>query len=98
MSGLLLAEYLEVPLYFVRFSMFKRRDEAPILSLSDEAWLSRWAGDRVILFDEDVAGGRTLALFSERLGPLFREARTACSIRHAGSSIKPDYVARTWWD
>ena len=42
MPGLLLAEYLELPLYFIRFSMFKRKDEAPILSVSDEVWLSSW--------------------------------------------------------
>ncbi len=98
MPALLLAEYLGLPLYFLRFSMFKRHDEAPIISLADEVWLSSWREGRALLFDEDVAGGRTLSLFSEKLGGLFRETRTACVIRHAGASIKPDFVARVWYD
>ncbi len=98
MPGLLLAEYLGIPLYFIRFSMFKRRDEAPILSVSDEVWLSSWSASKVLLFDEDVAKGTTLELFSRRLAPLFAESRSACSIRHAGSSFVPDFVARYWSD
>jgi hypothetical protein len=98
MPGLLLAEYLDRPLYFVRFSMFKRQDLAPIVSFADEAWLSAWAGGSVLLFDEDVAGGTTLTRFAERLSPLFREAKTACVIRHAGASIRPDYVGQVWYD
>jgi hypothetical protein len=98
MPALLLAEYLGEPLYFIRFSMFKRKDEAPILSVSDEVWLSSWRDKSVLLFDEDVAKGTTLELFTRRLGPLFAEVRSACSIRHAGSSFAPDFVARYWWD
>ena len=96
MPALLFAEYLSLPLYFIRFSMFKRYDEAPILSVSDEVWLSSWREKRILLFDEDVAGGRTLELFSRRMGPLFAEARSACSIRHVGSSFAPDFVGRFW--
>jgi hypothetical protein len=96
MPALLLAEYLSIPLYFIRFSMFKRNDEAPILSVSDEVWLSPWRERRVLLFDEDVAGGRTLELFTRRLAPLFAETRSACSIRHVGSSFAPDFVGRFW--
>jgi hypothetical protein len=98
MPALLLAEYLELPLYFIRFSMFKRKDEAPILSLSDEVWLSTWREATVLLFDEDVAKGTTLELFSRCLGPLFGSTRSACTIRHAGSSFAPDFVAKFWWD
>lgn len=97
-AGLLLAELLEKPLYFIRFSMFKRNDEEPIVGFSDDAWLYSYRTGRVLLYDEDVAGGRTLTLFTEKLAPLFSETRTACSIRHAGSSIKPDFSARVWWD
>jgi len=96
MPALLLAEYLSVPLYYIRFSMFKRKDEAPILSLSDEVWMSSWREGKALLFDEDVAGGTTLQLFTARLRPLFAEARSACSIRHAGSSFRPDYVGNYW--
>lgn len=98
MPSLLLAELLDIPLYFVRLSMFKRNDEEPITAISDEAWLFSYRDSRALLYDEDVAGGRTLSLFQERLKPLFAETRTACSIRHAGAKIKPDYAARTWWD
>jgi hypothetical protein len=98
MPALLLAEYLDTSLYFIRFSMFKRKDEAPILSVSDEIRLSSWRGKSVLLFDEDVAKGTTLELFTRILSPLFAEAKSACSIRHAGSSFAPDFVARYWWD
>jgi len=96
--GLLLAEFLGQPLYFVRFSMFKRRDEAPILSLSDEAWLAAWREARVLAFDEDVAKGTTLSLFTQSMKRLFPGTKSACVIRHAGSSIRPDFSACVWWD
>jgi hypothetical protein len=98
MPSLLLAEYLGLPLYFIRFSMFKRKDESPIVSLSDEVWLSSWGKKAALLFDEDVAKGTTLELFTRRLSPLFTKAKSACSIRHAGSTFAPDFVARYWWD
>lgn len=98
MPALLLAEYLDCPLYFVRLSMFKRRDEEPVVSLADEAWLSTWRAGPVLLFDEDVAGGTTLARFSARLGPLFAEWKSAAVLRHGSAAFRPDYVARSWWD
>jgi hypothetical protein len=98
MPGLLLAEFLGLPLYFIRFSMFKRNDEEPIVTFSDEAWLYDFKDKKALLYDEDVAGGRTLTEFSRRVGPLFAECRTACSIRHAGASIKPDFCGKVWWD
>jgi hypothetical protein len=98
MPGLLLAEYLGLPLYFVRFSMFKRKDESPIVSLSDEVWLSSWKEKAVLLFDEDVAKGTTLELFTKRLKPLFAQVKSSCAIRHSGSSFAPDFVARYWSD
>ncbi len=98
LPGLLLAEYLGVPLYFVRFSMFKRKDDAPIVSLSDEVFLSAYRDGTALLFDEDVAKGTTLELFERRLAPLFPNRRTASVIRHSGASIRPDFTARTWWE
>jgi len=98
MPALILSEVLDIPLYFIRFSMFKRSDEEPILSLSDQAWLFDYRGKHALLYDEDVAGGRTLELFLSRMTPLFGEVRTASSIRHAGASIHPDFAGRTWWD
>ena len=98
MPALLLAELLEVPLYFIRFSMFKRNDEEPIVTFSDQAWLYPYRDARVLLYDEDVAGGRTLSIFSDRLGRLFTTTKTACSIRHAGASVNPDFCGRVWWD
>ncbi len=98
LPGLFLSEYLNVPLYFVRFSMFKRKDDEPIMSLSDEVYLSAFRGGTAILFDEDVAKGTTLELFQRRLGPLFPSHHTAAVIRHSGASIRPDFTAHTWWE
>ena len=98
MPALILSELLEIPLYFIRFSMFKRHDEEPIISLSDQAWLFDYRNKDVLLYDEDVAGGNTLDLFLKRLSPLFGEVKTACSIRHAGSSIHTDFSGIVWWD
>lgn len=98
MPALLLSELMEIPLYFIRFSMFKRNDEEPILTFSDQAWLLGFKSKKALLYDEDVAGGRTLTLFSERMASLFSQTRTACSIRHAGATIKPDFCAKIWWD
>jgi hypothetical protein len=98
MPALLLSELLGLPLYFIRFSMFKRNDEEPIITFSDQAWLFNFKGKKALLYDEDVAGGRTLTLFAERMAPLFAQTRTACSIRHAGATIKPDFCAKVWWD
>ena len=98
LPGLLLSEYLGVHLYFVRFSMFKRKDDAPIVSLSDEIFLSTYKDGTALLFDEDVAKGTTLELFERRLAPLFPKHRTASVIRHSGASIRPDFTARTWWE
>ncbi|MCE5255339.1 MAG: phosphoribosyltransferase domain-containing protein [Spirochaetaceae bacterium] len=98
MPALLLSEFLAIPLYFIRFSMFKRHDESPIVSFSDTAYLSTWRNKAALFYDEDVAGGRTLSLFAEKLAPLFAESKTACSIHHAGAAIRPDYCGKTWWD
>ncbi len=98
MPGLILANFLDLPLYFIRFSMFKRKDESPIVSLQDEAWLAGWARGYAIVFDEDVAGGTTLSRFMERIAPLFDRTKSACVIRHAGASIRPDFVGRHWYE
>ncbi len=98
MPALLFSELLSLPLYFIRFSMFKRNDEEPIITFSDQAWLFGFKDRKALLYDEDVAGGRTLSLFSEKMGSLFAQTRTACSIRHAGATIRPDFCARVWWD
>jgi hypothetical protein len=98
MPALLLAEFLECPLYFIRLSMFKRHDEEPVVSLADETWLSTWRKGPALLFDEDVAGGTTLARFAARLGPLFDAWKSAAVLRHGSAAYRPDYVARSWWD
>jgi len=96
MPGLVLAELLGVPLYFVRFSLFKRHDKAPILAAGDLAWLAAYAEGPAILFDEDVAKGLTLTLFTRRLGPLFKTWRSAAVIRHGAAAFLPDHVGCTW--
>ncbi|MFA5852994.1 MAG: hypothetical protein WC820_09850 [Spirochaetales bacterium] len=98
MPALLLSEFLGLPLYFIRFSMFKRNDEEPIITFSDQAWLFGFKGQNALLYDEDVAGGRTLTLFAEKMAPLFSQIRTACSLRHGGAIIKPDFCAKVWWE
>jgi len=98
LSGLVLANTLKVPLYFIRFSMFKRNDAAPIMAPSDMAFLEPYREGPVLLFDEDVAKGTTLTKFAETLQPCFQESYTASVLRHALSPCKPDFVGRSWHD
>ena len=98
LSGLVLANLLNTPLYFIRFSMFKRQDTSPILAPSDLAFLEPYKAGPVLLFDEDVAKGTTLTKFSETLQPFFQESYTASVLRHALSPCKPDFVGRSWHD
>ena len=97
-SGLVLANLLSVPLYFIRFSMFKRNDTAPIISPYDIRFLETYREGPVLLFDEDVAKGTTLIKFDEVLKPMFQESRTASVLRHALSSCRPDFFGRSWHD
>jgi len=98
MSGLMLANLLEVPLYFVRFSMFKRKDTAPIISQSDLAFLNAYRKGPVLLFDEDVAKGTTLTHFTNFLAPFFAESHSAGVLRHGHSSFRPDFTGQVWYD
>lgn len=99
MPGLILAEYLGCPLWFVRFSMFKRRDAEPVVSAVDEERIRQAAAlGPVVVFDEDCASGATLKAMAERIGPLAPGLKAAAVIRHASSSFKPDYAGKVWWD
>lgn len=98
LSGLVLANMLQAPLYFIRFSMFKRNDTAPIIAPSDTAFLAGFQEGPVLLFDEDVAKGTTLTKFSEVLRPYFQESYTASVLRHALSPCMPDFIGRSWHD
>jgi hypothetical protein len=99
MSGLIFANLVEAPLYFVRFSMFKRNDLAPVLASSDLAFLETFrATGPVLLFDEDVAKGTTLTKFSKALKPLFQESYTGSVLRHALSPCRPDFTGHAWSD
>ncbi|HWQ07724.1 MAG TPA: phosphoribosyltransferase [Holophaga sp.] len=98
LSGLVLANILDVPLYFIRFSMFKRNDTEPIMAASDRAFLDGYRAGPVLLFDEDVAKGTTLTKFAETLKPLFDESYTASVLRHALSPCMPDFIGRSWHD
>jgi hypothetical protein len=98
MSGLVFANILQVPLYFIRFSMFKRNDSAPIIAPSDLAVLSAYQAGPALLFDEDVAKGTTLTLFEQTLRPLFLESRTGSVLRHALSPCWPDFIGHAWND
>jgi hypothetical protein len=98
MSGLIFANIVAAPLYFVRFSMFKRNDKAPILAESDLRFLEPYQTGPVLLFDEDVAKGTTLTKFSQVLGPLFQESYTGSVLRHALSPCRPDFTGHAWSD
>lgn len=98
MSGLIFANLVQAPLYFVRFSMFKRNDKAPILSASDMAFLEPFHAGPALLFDEDVAKGTTLTKFSQVLSPLFQKAYTGSVLRHALSPCLPDFTGSAWSD
>ncbi len=98
MSGLIFANLVDAPLYFVRFSMFKRNDKAPILAESDLRCLEPYHSGPVLLFDEDVAKGTTLTKFSQVLAPLFQQSFTGSVLRHALSPCRPDFTGHAWSD
>lgn len=98
MSGLLAANLLDAPLYFIRFSMFKRNDTAPVIAPSDLAFLAAYREGPVILFDEDVAKGTTLTKFTDFLRPFFRESYSAGVLRHAYASHRPDFTGHVWYE
>ena len=98
MSGLVFANLMRAPLYFIRFSMFKRKDEVPIIAESDYAFLRSYADGPALLFDEDVAKGTTLTGFGAALRPLFHASSTASVLRHALSPCWPDFTGHAWND
>ena len=98
MSGLVFANLVDAPLYFVRFSMFKRNDQEPIMAASDLAHLDAYRAGPVLLFDEDVAKGTTLTKFEEVLRPLFLESHTGSVLRHSLSPLRPEFVGHGWSD
>ena len=98
MSGLVFANLMEAPLYFIRFSMFKRKDQAPIIAGSDLAFLAPYAAGPALLFDEDVAKGTTLTGFGAALRPLFKASSTASVLRHSLSPCWPDFTGHAWND
>lgn len=98
MSGLLLANILEAPLYFIRFSMFKRQDTAPVIAPSDLQFLAEYRKGPVLLFDEDVAKGTTLGAFTDFLKPFFQESHSAGVLRHIHAGYRPDFIGKVWCD
>jgi hypothetical protein len=98
LPGLVFANLVDAPLHFVRFSMFKRNDQEPILSESDLAFLATFRRGPALLFDEDVAKGTTLTRFDDVMRPLFQEAHTGCVLRHILSPCRPEYLGHAWSD
>ncbi len=96
--GLILAETLGWKLWYIRFSMFKRNDREPVISESDLEKLAPFRESPVLIFDEDVAKGTTLRLFTERLFPLFDKPRSASVLRHGLASFRPDFSGVQWYD
>ncbi len=97
-AGLVLAETLGWDLSYVRFSMFKRADKVPVLTPSDIASFRRRQGIPALLFDEDVAKGTTLRIFTETLAPYFSDCRSAAVIRHGLAGFRPDFAGIEWFD
>lgn len=97
-AALVLATILSAPLYFIRFSMFKRNDTEPVIGSSDLAFLAPYREGPALLFDEDVAKGTTLTAFTSRLAPLFERAYSAGVLRNAFATFRPDFVGREWYD
>jgi hypothetical protein len=97
-SALVLATLLETPLYFIRFSMFKRNDAQPVIGPTDLRFLARYRRGPTLLFDEDVAKGTTLTQFTRHLRPLFEESYSAGVLRHGYAGFHPDFVGRVWYD
>ena len=98
MAALVLATMLDVPLYFIRFSMFKRNDAQPVIAPSDLSWLAAYRRGPVLLFDEDVAKGTTMTRFTDHLKPHFDESYSAGVLRNGYASFRPDFVGRVWYD
>ncbi|MGC4114945.1 MAG: phosphoribosyltransferase family protein [Myxococcales bacterium] len=96
--ALMLAELLDCELYFLRFSMFKRDDEQPIRSASDEVYLERFRDKKVMVFDEDVAKGRTLKAFATCFQGQAAELRSASVLRHYLAPFDPDFVGEVFYD
>lgn len=96
--GILLSNLLDCESYFIRYSLFKRNDTQPIISEQDRVFLSRHQHGKVILFDEDVAKGKTLKEFTAQLSPLFKKAYSAAIIRHYLSPFCPDFVGEVFYD
>lgn len=98
MAGLVLALYLETPLWFLRFSMFKRKDKGPVLTEYDRTYLEQFKHADVLVFDEDSASGQTLQILEKSLSRMCLKLRTGAVIRHGAASFKPDHVGKVWWE
>ncbi|HPD80386.1 MAG TPA: hypothetical protein P5519_03850 [Spirochaetia bacterium] len=98
MAGLVLALYLDAPLWFLRFSMFKRKDTGPVITEYDRTYLEHFKNADVLVFDEDSASGQTLRILEKSLSSMGLKLRTGAVIRHGSSGFKPDHVGRVWWD
>ncbi|MBU1204556.1 MAG: phosphoribosyltransferase [Nanoarchaeota archaeon] len=96
-SATLLSNIINSSVYFIRFSQFKRKDNNPIISKSDMRYLSNYKEKNILLFDEDLASGKTLKNLEKILSPNFINFYTGAVIRHY-SAYKPDFVAETWFD
>ncbi len=97
MPATLLSNMINSDLYFIRFSKFKRNDNNPIVSESDEEYLSDYKEKSILFFDEDLASGKTLQNLKNKFSPKFSNYHTAAVIRHY-LAYNPDFVAENWFD
>lgn len=96
--ALLLSNLINSELYFIRMSRFKIQDIYPHIFTSDIAFLRTFEHKKVIVFDEDLASGKTLKIMTEHISETINNFSTAAVISHYLSSTKPDYLGYYWYD
>jgi len=96
--AILLSCLLDCELYFLRYSMFKRDDARPIVSQDDLEFLAPYRERPVLLFDEDVAKGKTLRSFSAVLGEHLTRTYTGAALRFFLAPYTPDFVGDVFYD
>jgi len=97
-SGLVLANMLDTDLYFIRFSLFKRKDANPIISKQDIEVFTHYKDKKVVLFDEDMAKGKTMKEFRHEMSSFFENFSTATVTRHYLTPEKTDFVGDLRFD
>lgn len=94
LPGIALSNLLNCDVYFLRFSNYKRKDNAPIISSRDTKEITKKLNKNkeIILFDEDLASGRTMNKFEKQAEQVFEKDVLTASVLLANTSKhKPDF-------